>query len=207
MKEIRAPASRRPGRPRSQKTTAAILQAATELLAEQGLLAMSIDAVAARAGASKATIYRWWGSKEALALDAFEAGFEAQVTPAERDTGSLVGDLCVGVDARVRTLLAPGVLRVFAALLAQAHADPAFGDAYRAQVFLPLREISRQLFARAIARGEISADTDVDMALDLILGAVTYRLFQGHASPDAAFVRTIVDIVVKGLAAGADRAE
>src|SRR5258708_6987686 len=79
------------GRPRSEKTRRAILGAATELLLEPGGGAVSMDAVAERAGASKATIYRWWPSRESLALDAlFE---EWAAVPPPRDTGSLRGDL------------------------------------------------------------------------------------------------------------------
>jgi AcrR family transcriptional regulator len=199
LDERGTPGSRRPGRPRSAEATAAILQAAAELLAEQGLLAMTVDAVAARAGASKATIYRWWGSKEALALDAFATGFEDRSMHVIDDTGSLVGDLRAILGARVHALAAPGVLRLYSALLAHARADPAFAATYRARVYGPLQEGGHGLFVRAIARGEIGADTDVDAALDLLLGALTYRLFQGHAPVEPAFIDTIIAIVVNGL--------
>src|SRR3954452_17590444 len=125
MEESLQSAPRRPGRPRSDRVTSAILHAASELLAEQGLLAMTIDAVAARSGTSRATIYRWWDSKEALALDAIEAHISAHIQGASADTGSLAGDLLAGIEARVRAATAPGMMRVWAALIALAHADPA----------------------------------------------------------------------------------
>jgi AcrR family transcriptional regulator len=201
MEEKSIPTSRPPGRPRSEQATASILRAAAELLAEEGLLAMSVVAVAARAGVSTATIYRWWASKEALALDAFESGFEGQVALVSTDTGSLVADLLANVEARMRALTVPGALRLFAELLGQAHADPAFGAAYRGRVFMPLRESAREMFVRAIARGEIPAETDVDLALDLLFGAVNNRLLHGYAAVDGAFARGVVESVVKGLIA------
>ncbi|MGH3252299.1 MAG: TetR/AcrR family transcriptional regulator, partial [Trebonia sp.] len=80
------------GRPRSEKARKAILVAAAELLLDRGLAAVSMDAVAERAGVSKATIYRWWPTKETLALDALYTQWAA-AAPAPRDTGSLRGDL------------------------------------------------------------------------------------------------------------------
>jgi AcrR family transcriptional regulator len=196
------PAPRRPGRPRSEQVTAAILHAASELLAEEGLLAMTLDAVAARAGTSRATIYRWWDSKEALALDTFVVGFEGQVGWASIDTGSLAGDLRAILEARMRVLTVPGALRLLAALLAQAHADPAFGAVCRERVFTPIRDSARKIFERAMARGEIPAETNVDLAIDLLVGPMNNRLWNGCATVDATFVSSIVRCVVIGLVAG-----
>ena len=202
MGEMSPPATpRRPGRPRSEQTTVAILKAADELLTEAGLLAMTLDAVAARAGTSRATIYRWWDSKELLALDALEARVSEQIGQVSTNTGSLAADLLASVEARIRAATAPGMMRVWAALLAQAHADPAFGAAYRARFFRPVRETARQAFARAVMRGEIPADTDVDLALDLLFGAVANRLLHGSAPVDAKLARGIVASVMKGLIA------
>src|SRR6202142_4666186 len=88
--EASTPAQQR-GRPRSEKARDAILAAAAELLLARGLGAVSMDAVAEQAGVSKATIYRWWPTKETLALDALYHEWSA--VPAPRDTGSLRGDL------------------------------------------------------------------------------------------------------------------
>src|ERR1039458_1340509 len=80
------------GRPRSERARKAILEAAAELLLARGLSAVSMDAVAEQAGVSKATIYRWWPTKETLALDALYTEWAA-ARPYPRDTGSLRGDL------------------------------------------------------------------------------------------------------------------
>jgi AcrR family transcriptional regulator len=118
----------RRGRPRSEKARAAILEAAVELLLDQGIARMSMDAVAEQAGVSKATIYRWWKSKESLALDALlewaAAGLE------DHDTGSLRGDLLATVLPWVREVRRRPFGRAIAALVAQAQSDPHFAEIY-----------------------------------------------------------------------------
>jgi AcrR family transcriptional regulator len=195
--ELAEPASR--GRPRSVRAHEAILKSAAELLLEHGLDAVSMDAVATRAGVSKATIYRWWASKEALALDALYTEWAA-AAPDPRDTGSLRGDLI--------ELLAPwarhvstrrSYARVIAALLAEARTDPAFAAEYQRRVVLPRRDQAKAIFDRAIERGEIPADLDLEVALDLIYGPLYHRLLQGHAPLDDAFVRAAVNLALAGI--------
>jgi AcrR family transcriptional regulator len=132
MEEKTPRSSRRPGRPRSERSRAAILRAAADLLIERGLLAMTMEGVAARAGASTATLYRWWDTKELLALDAFEFGMRDRYPP-PIDTGSLAGDLDAHMQARVSSLEGPGLVRVFAGMMAYAQEHPVFGAAYRAR--------------------------------------------------------------------------
>jgi AcrR family transcriptional regulator len=142
MEEQPAP---RPGRPRSDQSRAAILDATAALLAEQGLLGLTIEAIAARAGTSKATIYRWWKSKEALALDAFVAGFVDPPAAGDHDTGSLAGDLRASMEARMRAIVVPGTARVYSALLAQTRDDPAFAAEYHVRIYEPQRQRCRLL--------------------------------------------------------------
>jgi AcrR family transcriptional regulator len=192
---------RRRGRPRSERATQAILKAAADLLEERGLGRVSVDEIAARAGVSKATIYRWWDSKEALALDAFRASLGQREGPAP-DTGTLAGDLLVRLRARIRLLASdPASGSTLVALVAEAAHDPALRETYREHLLDPLRHEGHEVFRKAIERGEIPADTDVDVALDLVYGALNHRLFQGHAPLDDHFARTVVDIVVRGLTA------
>lgn len=177
----------------------AILKAAAALLLERGLDAVSMDAVAARAGVSKATIYRWWRTKETLALDALYTEWTA-AAPVPRDTGSLRGDLF--------ELLAPWAhlvssqrqyALVIAGLLAKAQTDPDFAVEYQRHVLQPRREQGRAVLCRAIERGEIPADLDLEVALDLIYGPLYHRLLQGHAPLDDVFVRAIADMVLRGI--------
>ena len=186
------------GRPRSAKAHEAILKAAAGLLLEHGLGAVSMDAVAARAGVSKATIYRWWPTKETLALDALYTEWTA-AAPVPRHTGSLRGDLVELLTPWARLVTAQPYARVIAALLAETRADPAFAVQYQERVIEPRRDQAREIFGRAVARGEVPADLDLEVALDLIYGPLYLRLLQGHAPLDDAFVQSLVDLALSGI--------
>jgi len=186
------------GRPRSEKAHKAILDAAAELLLARGLAAVSMDAVAERAGVSKATIYRWWPSKETLALDALYTEWAA-ARPFARDTGSLRGDLLVLLRPWARLASGRPWGRVLAALLTEAQTDPVFAAEYRQRVVEPRRDQARAVFRRAIDREEVPADTDVEVALDLIYGPLYHRLLHGHAPLNDRFVREIVDMALNGI--------
>lgn len=198
MSELPSSDGPRRGRPRSEKAHEAILTAAAELLLARGLGAVSMDTVAEQAGVSKATIYRWWDSKELLALDALYAEWDAP-GPAKRPTGTLRGDMLALVRPWVRLAAAAPSARILIDLLAEAANNPEFGDAYRANFLKPRRDQAREMFARAIARGEIAADTDVEVALDLLWGPLYHRLFHGHAPLNDRFARRLVDTVLAGI--------
>ncbi|MGH3246925.1 MAG: TetR/AcrR family transcriptional regulator, partial [Trebonia sp.] len=176
----------------------AILEAAAELLLDRGLAAVSMDAVAERAGVSKATIYRWWRTKEALALDALYTQWAA-AAPAPRDTGSLRGDLLELLRPWAGLVRTGPYARVVAALLTEAQADPVFAAQYRRHVVQPRRDQAREIFARAIGRGEVADRIDVEVALDLIYGPLYHRLLHGHAPLDDAFVRAAIDMALTGI--------
>jgi AcrR family transcriptional regulator len=189
------------GRPRSEKARLAILQAAAELLLDRGLSAVSMDAVAERAGVSKATIYRWWPTKETLALDALFNEWAA-ATPAIRDTGSLRGDLLALLRPWARLAGSRPYGRVIAALITEAQSDPVFAAEYRARFVEPRRGQAREVFRRAIERGEIPADTKVEVALDVVYGPLYHRLLHGHAPLNDRFVRDVVDMAMAGIMRG-----
>ena len=191
------------GRPRSEKAHNAILDAAAELLLERGLAAVSMDAVAARAGVSKATIYRWWPTKETLALDALYHEW-AGVPPAQ-DTGSLRGDLLGLLRPWARLASRRPYGRVIAALLTEAQTDPTFARQYRERFVEPRRQQSRAIFRQAIERGEIPADTKIEVALDLLYGPIYHRLLHGHGPLNDRFVRDVVDLALDGIAPGRTR--
>ncbi|MEA2300283.1 MAG: hypothetical protein QOE44_818 [Solirubrobacteraceae bacterium] len=189
----------RRGRPRSETSRKAILRAAGELLLDRGLSSISMDAVADRAGASKATIYRWWPSKELLALDALFSEWEP-ARPETHDTGTLAGDLLALIRPWVRQLAAKPYAGVISALITRAQTDPEFAEQYRTRFVEPRRDQARAIFARAIDRGEIPPDTDVEAALDLLYGPIYHRVLHGHAKLTDRFTRTIVDYVAAGAA-------
>ena len=187
----------RRGRPRSEKARHAILDAAAELLLLRGLSAVSMDAVAERAGVSKATIYRWWPSKEMLALDAL-LDWAAASAPT-RDTGSLRGDVLALIRPWVREIRRQPFGLVIAAFVSEAQSDPEFADAYRTRFVEPRRDAMRAVFARAAERGEVPTDLDVEVALDLIYGAVYHRLLHGHAELTDRFARDVVELALNGI--------
>jgi AcrR family transcriptional regulator len=189
------------GRPRSERARKAILEAAAELLLARGLSAVSMDAVAERAGVSKATIYRWWPTKETLALDALYTEWAAARSQT-RDTGSLRGDLLSMLRPWARRAGSRPYGRVVAALLTEAQTDPVFGAEYRQRFLEPRREQVREIFRRAIERGEIPAGTKVEVSLDLLYGSVYHRLLHGHAPLSDQFVRDVVDTVLNGVLPG-----
>ena len=188
----------RRGRPRSEKARLAILEAAAELLLERGLPAVSMDAVAERAGVSKATIYRWWRTKETLALDALYNEWAA-VQPPARSTGSLRADLLALLRPWVRLASSRPYGRVISALITEAQMDPEFAAIYQSRFLVPRREQAAAIFRRAIERGEIPENTKIEVALDLLYGPLYHRLLHGHAPLNDRFVRDIVDTALAGL--------
>lgn len=187
-----------PGRPRSEHSRRSIVAAAAALLHERGLRAMSIEAVAARAGVAKKTIYRWWPSKGVLALDAIFAEWSRArgVVP---DTGSLAGDLRARMRATVRALTSSTLGATLAELIAEAQADPELAEAYSEHVLMPLRAQTRLILERAVARGELRPEIDLEAAVDLLQGPLYLRLLHTHEPLDRRFADTIVALAVGGL--------
>jgi AcrR family transcriptional regulator len=158
-----------------------------------------MDAIAERASVSKATIYRWWPTKETLAIDALYedwAGDEA-FTP---DTGSVRGDLLALFLPWADRVSSRPYPRVLGALLTRARTDSAFAEEYDKRLVQPRREQARPILRRAIDRGEIAADTDIEVALDLLYGPLYHRLLQGHLPLKQNFVVALVDLALTGLA-------
>jgi AcrR family transcriptional regulator len=194
-----APVSR--GRPRDERTRVAILEAAAELMLEHGVDKVSMDAIAERAGASKATIYRWWPTKESLALDAVYRQWSA-AQPGAEPTGSVRDDLVALLTSWSRLAVSRPYARVVAALVNAAQTDDDFAVQYRAHFVEPRRERGREILAAAVRDRQLPPGTDIELALDLLYGPIYHRLLHGHAPVHDGFVRGIVDSVCAGLAAG-----
>lgn len=161
---------------------------------------MSIEEVAARAGVGKATIYRRWSTRGTLALDAFVADYlKRQPLP---DTGSLRGDLTAALRTWVRLVTRTPVGRTLRGLLAEAQRDPGLAAAWSQQVIGPVRAEHRIMVRRAIARGEIPAETDADVVMDLLYGSAYYRLLQGHLPLTDRFVLQVADMVMRAVTPG-----
>jgi AcrR family transcriptional regulator len=196
-------ADRRPGRPRSALAHRAILDAALAVFAEAGLERMSIDAVARRAGVGKATIYLRWGSKEELVCAALDSLRRDVAIP---DTGSLRGDLDLlrGEALRLSGAAAPGeaVPRLWGAVVAAAISNRRFVELYWARGPSPGRRAFAQVLGRAIARGELRRDLDVDVAIDLFAGALIYRLLINPTPMSLEdYLARFVETIWRGMAA------
>ena len=187
----------RRGRPRNESCTVHILEATLAIVSESGISGLTMDAVASRAGVGKATIYRRWPSKEALLLDAWTSTAEMPEAP---DTGSLRDDLSrymLGVDTLFHDR---DRQRVFPQMIAAAKVDPEAGEAYRA--FVSSRRAPMQaLLQRAVDRGEIPADVDIDVIHDLLVAPMMYRWLITDAPIDQRTIGTIIDVVVAGVTA------
>jgi AcrR family transcriptional regulator len=200
MEAAAIPETKSRGRPRSRQAEAAILKATRELLAEQGLAVMTIEEVASRAGVGKASIYRRWPNKAALALDAFVDDYLAAIPV--RDTGTLRGDLLASARDWIRAVTRTPAGRTLAGLLAEALIDPGLAEAWREVVLHRLRDDRRAIISRAIARGEIPAGTDADLMLDLFYGALYHRFVNGHLPLNESFARAVATSVAAAAAAG-----
>lgn len=198
-----APQIPRRGRPRSEKAREAILEAAGDLLLGHGLGEVSMDAVAHRAGVSKATIYRWWSAKEMLALDTLYHEWDTarESTP---DTGSLRSDLLAYLRPWMRRARSRPFARVIAELVAEVHANPEFARQYRERFVEPRRKGPRELFHRAIERGEIPR-IDVELALDVVFGPIYHRLLHAHLPLDDHFLENVVDAALTGVVSLVER--
>ena len=192
---------RRRGRPRSDTAKAAILEATADLFREQHLRSLSMDSVAERAGVSKATIYRWWTSKGALALDAFLAEITAALGPPP-DKGSLRADLRSHVRSLVSSYARTPAGKMLAELVGAFPTDPELANDFRTRMVTQLRERNRVMFEHAIARREIAAKTDVHLVMDVLYGAIWIRLLMGFGALDEGFADALVELVVGGLESG-----
>lgn len=187
----------RAGRPRSAESRRAIIQSAMHILQDDGYAALNIEAIAAKAGVSKQTIYRWWPSAAFIVLEALTADMEAQDAPMP-DTGSLKGDLLELVRQTVRALAARRG-PVFKALIAEAQADARFAEAFRISLMAAHRDVVTAIVGRAQLRNEVPFDIDVDLAADSVYGPILYRLLNGHAALDETFAYNLVDGIVTML--------
>jgi len=193
---------RRPGRPRDAGADDAIMDAVVELLTEVGFGGLTIDAVAHRAGVGKATIYRRWDGKEQLVLDALAAG---RIPVPQPDTGTLRDDLLAYYLPLADIEAQQGAVRLMPALAAEAAVDPDLADRLHAFVSdrrAPVAGILR----RAQERGEVNDDVDIELVVDLLTGAIMYRLYFSGAVVDEDVIRRLLEgvLIAIGARSGTD---
>ena len=194
------PAPRSVGRPRSEATHQAILNAAVELLESENYRAVSINRIADRAGVSKQTIYRWWDAKADLVLEAYTRRvFKRAQMP------DVAGDPFVELrrllEAFFETLQEKRVNRGLRSLIAEAQFDAAFREKFHGVFVTTRRNLMRQVLDHGIALGQVRRDVDLELVLDVIYGAFWYRLLSGTTAPlDSTFASNLVEMVRPALA-------
>lgn len=185
------------GRPRDPRTRAAILAAARTLLERGGLTAVTIEAIAAKAGVSRPTIYRYWPNAPAVAMAAF---LEASGAPAASKTSrSALAALRAQLHAVADAFAAPAG-RSIAAMVAAAQSETELAKAFRNEFIARNRDAARLLLDRCIAERLVAPPDDIDLALDLIFGPLFYRLLMGHAPITRGFVDQLLDAVIPARA-------
>jgi AcrR family transcriptional regulator len=189
-------ASPKLGRRRDHTRDPEILEAALEVLAETGFDGMTVDMVAARAKAGKATLYRRWPSKNELVLDAVAFMKKIDVEPSKLpDTGTLRGDL-------VAMIKPPSIrdgerkLRIMAGLFSMLWRNPELAQAANAAIVEPRVAANRILIQRAIDRGEISPDSDVETLALISPSMAAYRSLILQKPVDREFLISLIDEVL-----------
>ena len=186
----------RVGRPRSERARLAVLEAAADLLVEGGLGAATIESIAARAGVSKVTIYRWWPSRGAVAIDAYFHRYRQ--TSVFVDTGDVEADLL----AQIRLLeeaFRGRAGELMAELVGRTQADTGLAEAFAAGWLQPRRRATADLLRLAVRRGQIRSDVDLATVLDQLFAPVYWRLLMRHESLDDDFAVALVANLFDGI--------
>jgi AcrR family transcriptional regulator len=184
------------GRPRSEDSHEAILDAVLQMLELEGYGALTIESVARQAGVGKQTIYRWWKSKAELVLEAY-ANHAASKLPMP-DKGTLRADLewfFCSAFKRLTDISGP----TMRGLMADAVYDPEFLEILREVLIAKRRAVLLVVLERGRLRGELRPDADLDVMSDLLFGALWYRLLVQHAKLDGRFAKQLVGSVLDGF--------
>jgi AcrR family transcriptional regulator len=169
-----------------------ILDATIDVLGEVGYDRLTMDAVAQRAKASKATLYRRWSSKATLVVDALA---RHKATPPVPDTGDLRTDL-MDAFCGMGGLTDHDTTQTFGAVMTALSTDEEFARLFRTQVLIPKSELSRIVFQRAAERGEIRTDLDLDLIAPALAGIVLHRLFVLGETPGPELIEHVIDQII-----------
>lgn len=190
---------RGPGRPRDPEADTAILEAALALFVERGFEGMSMDQVAKRAGVAKLTLYRRWRSKEQLVAQAMESArrpMPAEATVEEIERVGLARYVEQTLDAQVEMMTRPGFRAMIARLLGSTVSHPELLATSWKEYVTPRRQVTHVLLEHAKEAGRIPRGTDSEVLIDMIVGAVIYRLLQPDP-PDPERLRSYLEAVYR----------
>lgn len=182
---------------RNERSRRAILAAAIALIGELGYERVSVEAIAKRAGVGKQTIYRWWPSKGAVMLEALDESLGPVVD--FPDSGDIVEDLRAQMHGVTQLFGETEVGRLYQGLIAAAQCDPALSRAHIDQVIEPASVAGRERLARAQERGEMRADADIQALIDMLYGAIYYRLLLHTRPLEPEQIDAALDIAFEGL--------
>ena len=189
---------RRPGRPVSLQARQSVLDTAVQLLDERGWQGFSIDEVARRSSVSKATIYKHWTGALDVAADAYgQTVTDAVPTPT---TGDVVADLHSQI-TRLADFYATPHGSVIIQLLAAATEQRSGADLVRQKFFGPRRSAALALVRQGIENGQLRADLDADLAVDILFGAMMFRLFNGEAPLTGEAAATVATTALRAVTA------
>ena len=182
--------------PRTERVTTSVLAAASAILERAGYAGLTMERVAAESGVAKTTLYRRWPTKAALCVDLYLDVAARELR--DPDTGDVARDLKAiaqtVVSLQKRTVAGPA----FLGLLAEAQIAPETRTGVLAGFARKRRELTRHVLERAIERGQLRRGTDVDLVIDVIGGATTFRLLQGHAPLSKRFTDDLIGLVLTG---------
>jgi AcrR family transcriptional regulator len=184
-----------PGRPRRSATGHAILKATREILAQGGVHGLTVEGVAERSGVAKTTIYRRWRSKEDLALAALLEVIREEPPP--RYLGSTEAALTAYLGQLVQNANSKLYGRILRGLISEMAVDPVLARGFREQVLARRIAAITGLLVRGIERGELRPDLDMEIAIDLLLGPIYYRLLMSGKP----LTRTFVDRLIRAAMA------
>jgi AcrR family transcriptional regulator len=207
------------GRPRSEHLHAAMLNAARQLLEQGGLPAVTMEAIAERAGVGKPTVYRYWPNAHAVAMAAMMDSSAPTLAVSTHQNAKRVqkssqlrqsptkalSRLRLQLSAIANAFSTP-IGRNVTMMIASADSNTELSKVFRNHFIHARREEGRELLTLAIEQGELRGDIDFEVALDLIYGPLFYRLLSGHARLNEAFTEALLSHVFKGLQARLKRA-
>ena len=183
------------GRPRSLEADRAILEAAFKLLCERGFAHMSIEAVAAEAGVGKTTIYRRYANKLELAIAAVRAHLNVEEVPRTGDTRA---DLALLLDQTIAAVFDGPVMSLVGSFVVEKRTNPELLDVFRRRLGEPRRALMREVLRHGIGRGEVRPDVDLEVAIDMVGGAVFYTYIWGSSS-DENWAKKVLEIIFQGI--------
>jgi AcrR family transcriptional regulator len=185
------------GRPRSEKAKLAILRAAQGLLEEGGPGAVTMEAVALRAGVGKPTIYRWWPDKHAVAMAALMETEETEgdIRASRRTALNTLKQQLRSITKRFATKTG----RHIATMIAASDTDSELSKAFRNHFVMARRTEGKALLEQAVHNSEIRRNLDIEVTLDLLYGPLFFRLLMGHADLNEDFTDQLLNHIVHGI--------